>query len=366
MWRCSQIAEPLNAWNQAFSHSLTLGYNVRLDGILLHAGRAGLFPFNPSHYPWSCELVQWCICLLYTSGCFQKRVPKKRKGRKNEIKPVSEGKVAVTDQIQECWYKSCLQSTTVKLQVPLLAFRKINVGRVSNPVSSRLYRQTCARSCGNTRCFNAAELGEEIHGIPEQVGLWFLRPHSSVRLRCALPVCTKRTWESVALLSQRLGLTAVFTKFCILSYNNLNLCTRCPSPFVRPMLCFCMNSYHINFWCFTFYSLPTDLLKNISVQRPQIQYMFCTDTGQNVLTNKYTACLLKQKLGCSVSLYLKAIEFTKSNRQQTDKTLVQEHFQWEGHRINNIWIVLLFWYWLGKKTIWTTKTDWCYPCVKYR
>lgn len=70
--------------------------------------------------------------------------------------------------------------------------------------------------------------------------------------------------------------------------------------------------------------------------------MFCTDTGQNVLTNKYTACLLKQKLGCSVSLYLKAIEFTKSNRQQTDKTLVQEHFQWEGHRINNIWIVLLF------------------------
>lgn len=68
-----------------------------------------------------------------------------------------------------------------------------------------------------------------------------------------------------------------------------------------------------------FYSLSTDLLKNISVQRPQIQ--FCLDTGQNVLTNKYAACLLKQKLGCSISLYLKVIEFMKSKRQQTDKLM---------------------------------------------
>lgn len=87
------------------------------------------------------------------------------------------------------------------------------------------------------------------------------------------------------------------------------------------MLRFCMNAYRINFWSFTFYNFSADLLKNISVQRPQIQYMFCLDTGQNVLTNKYAACLLKHKLGCSVSLYLKVIQFMKSKRQQTDKLM---------------------------------------------
>jgi len=123
------------------------------------------------------------------------------------------------------------------------------------------------------------------------------------------------------LLHERLGLPAMFTTFCILFYNKLNLCTQCTSPFERSMLCFCMGSYRISFRCFTFYSFSTDLLKNISVQRPQKQCMFCLDTGQNVLTNKYAVCLLKPKLGSSISLYLKVIELMKSKRQQTDKLM---------------------------------------------
>lgn len=169
---------------------------------------------------------------------------------------VSEGKVAVTDQPQECWYKSW---PTVKLQVLLLAFRKINVGRVSNPVSSHLYRQTCARTCRNTRCFDAAQLSEGIHGIPEQEGLWFLRQRSSVATEAWAHCCVYGILYFVLQEPQLMYLVSFSTVF---------------------LLCFCMSSYHINFWCFTFYSLPTDLLKNISVQRPQIQYMFCTDTGK--------------------------------------------------------------------------------------
>lgn len=49
--------------------------------------------------------------------------------------------------------------------------------------------------------------------------------------------------------------------------------------------------------------------------------MLCLDTGQNVLTNKFAVCLLKQKLDWSISLYLKVTEFMKSKRQQINKLM---------------------------------------------
>jgi len=49
--------------------------------------------------------------------------------------------------------------------------------------------------------------------------------------------------------------------------------------------------------------------------------MFCLESGQNVLTNKNAACLLKQKLERGISLYLKVIEFMEHKRQQTDQLM---------------------------------------------
>lgn len=86
--------------------------------------------------------------------------------------------------------------------------------------------------------------------------------------------------------------------------------------------CECLHAVFLReFLLHQFFMLSAGLLKNISVQRPQIQYMFCLYAGQNVLTNKYTVCLLKQKSECNTSLYLKIIEFMKSKRQQTDKLM---------------------------------------------
>lgn len=114
----------------------------------------------------------------------------------------------------------------------------------------------------------------------------------------------------------RLGLTAVFTKFCIFLQQTQFM------PLVSLSTCECLHAVFLHeFLLHQFLMLSAGLLKNISVQRPQIQYMFCLHAGQNVLTNKYSVCLLKQKSGCNISLYLKIIEFMKSKRQQTDKLL---------------------------------------------
>lgn len=90
-------------------------------------------PLNPSHYPWSCELVQWCICLLYTSGCFQKRVPKMRGGGRVRSRwnlDVNQ----VRDQIWGCCCKAgpCPRRKN-QLQVLLLALRKSVRGKIWNP-----------------------------------------------------------------------------------------------------------------------------------------------------------------------------------------------------------------------------------------
>lgn len=44
-------ARPLNGWNQVSSHSLTLGQNVRLDGVHVDTGLGGCSLVSPSHCP---------------------------------------------------------------------------------------------------------------------------------------------------------------------------------------------------------------------------------------------------------------------------------------------------------------------------
>lgn len=77
--------------------------------------------------------------------------------------------------------------------------------------------------------FNTAELKkEEIYGIPNQEGLPLLRLRPQKQFSSAqvgsLHACNASE-RMLILLLERLGLTAVFTRFSILFYNKLNLCT---------------------------------------------------------------------------------------------------------------------------------------------
>lgn len=157
-----------------------------------------------------------------------------------------------------------------------------------------------------------------IYGTTNRKELLLLRLHPHKQLGCAQVCCLHMMHLKECKYSCWRGL---FTKLCVLLYNQLNLSTQRPSPVWEPC---CVSAWippASIFDALTFYSLSTDLLKTISVQRPQIRHRVGLDTGQNVLTSKHTACLLKQKSGCSISLYLKVIEFMKSKRQQTDKLM---------------------------------------------
>lgn len=51
-------------------------------------------------------------------------------------------------------------------------------------------------------------------------------------------------------------------------------------------------------------------MKDISVQRPQIQTRICLDTGEK--TFGQNGFVQEQKLGCNIRFYWKVIEFMKS------------------------------------------------------